>query len=112
MEAIQLWQSLLKSATFLTNVKIVTKDGKEKLTHKMFLVSISLNYRSILMDHGGDEDIVIIAAEDTLEDVEIELEQLLSSSMSLCDYSIRIIDEIKNDENTIDINSHIRTREV
>ena len=105
MEAIQLWQSLLKSATFLTNVKIVTKDGKEKLTHKLFLVSISLNYRSILMDHGGDEDIVIIAAE-------IELEQLLSSSMSLCDYSIRIIDEIKNDENTIDINSHIRTREV
>ena len=85
MSAMQSWQNLLKSGTCLTNVKIITKEGKEKLTHKLFLVSISEAYRTLLLDHTAVDDIVIIAPDDTLEDIEIELEQFLLASVSQYD---------------------------
>ena len=80
MEVFLRWQNLLRAASKLTNVKIVTKDRKEKHTHKLFLVAISETFRNLLIDHMEAENTVIILPDDTLEEVEIELEQLLLAS--------------------------------
>ena len=77
MESFQQWQNLFKSSSNFTNVKIITKDRKEKNTHKLCLVSISEMFRSLLFDQMETANSVIIVPDKTLEEVEIELEELL-----------------------------------
>jgi len=77
MESFQQWQNLFKSSSNFTNVKIITKDRKEKNTHKLFLVSINEMFRSLLFDQMETANSVIIVPDKTLEEVEIELEELL-----------------------------------
>ena len=85
MEVLKKWQNLFKSASHVTNVKIVTKDRKVKHTHKLFLVSISDTFKDLLWDQMETDGTVIIFPDATLEDIEIKLEELLLGSVDSFD---------------------------
>lgn len=63
------WTEYLKSAKQMTNVRLVTKQGKEIRTHALLLASCSSFLRLLLLDLREQEEIIILLPDCSLEQV-------------------------------------------
>ena len=72
MDYLEAWSRILYQSSKVTNVKLVTKDKKEKYSHKLFLATINETFNSVLVDHDSTSDTVIIFPDTTLEELELE----------------------------------------
>ena len=68
------WSQVLQ----FSNCKIISKEGKQKFTHKILLASKSEFMKTILVEIPEGSEVVIILPDFSLNDVEILLEKLMN----------------------------------
>ena len=86
------WRAFLEASSLMTDCKIVTKNGKQKFTHKIILASKSKFLTNILSDVPAGFETVVILPDHTLEEVEDLCEDYISED---------IVDKELNEESQI-----------
>ena len=69
MDSLEAWSRILYESSKVADVKLVTKDKKEKYSHKLLLAAINEAFKSVLVDHDSTSDTVIIFPDTTLEEI-------------------------------------------
>jgi len=77
------WIQAMQDGWKFSNCKIISKDGKQKLTHKILLASKSDFLRDILVDIPEGSEVVIILPDFSLNDVEIVLEKMMDQESKI-----------------------------
>eukprot|EP00091_Calanus_sinicus_P014835 TRINITY_DN32529_c0_g1_i1.p1 TRINITY_DN32529_c0_g1~~TRINITY_DN32529_c0_g1_i1.p1 ORF type:complete len:148 (-),score=38.13 TRINITY_DN32529_c0_g1_i1:66-485(-) len=74
------WRDVLKDGWRVSNCKIISREKKETLTHKIVLAAKSEFFKTILSDIPEGHDAVIILPDFTCNEIEIFMQKIISES--------------------------------